>query len=41
MPGATSLLWAIAMLAAGWDGNESMHFPKEWVLEGEGFTPAV
>ena len=41
MPGATSLLWAVALLAGGWDGSEGLHFPEAWVVEAEGFTPAL
>lgn len=40
-PGAGSLLWAVAMLAAGWDGNEGSKFPAEWEAEVEGFLPAL
>lgn len=41
MPGATSLLWAVAMMAGGWDGCEGLHFPKGWIVEAEDFTPAL
>jgi hypothetical protein len=41
MPGASSLLWAIAMLAGGWDGSEGPHFPGGWVVRAEGFSPAL
>jgi len=41
MPGAASLSWAVAMLAGGWDGSEGVHFPEGWVVEAEGFTPAL
>jgi hypothetical protein len=40
-PGAASLLWAVAMLAGGWDGSERPHFPDGWKVEVEGFTPAL
>ncbi|KAK5164015.1 uncharacterized protein LTR77_010106 [Saxophila tyrrhenica] len=41
MPGAASLLWAVAMLASGWDGHEGSHFPSSWNVEVEGFLPAM
>lgn len=41
MPGAASLLWAVAMLAGGWDGAEGLHFPDSWQVEAEGFLPAM
>jgi len=41
MPGAASMLWAVALLAGGWDGSEGSHFPKAWMVDAEGFTPAL
>ena len=41
MPGAASLLWAVAMLAGGWDRNEGPHMPASWKTEVEGFTAAL
>ena len=41
MPGAASLLWAVALLAGGWDGSEGSHFPADWKAEVEGFMPAL
>ena len=41
MPGAASLLWAVAMLAGGWDEHEGAHFPASWKAEVEGFLPAM
>lgn len=40
-PGAGSLLWAVAMMAAGWDGEKGAHFPDDWNVEVEGFQPAM
>ena len=40
-PGSASLLWAVALLAGGWDGSEGSHFPPEWKVQVEGFTPAL
>lgn len=41
MPGAASLLWAVAMLAGGWDGEEGVHFPESWEVEVEEFSAAM
>lgn len=41
MPGAASLLWAVALLAGGWEGNEGGHWPEGWKVETEGFTPQL
>lgn len=42
MPGAGSLLLAVAMLAGGWDGaSEGPQFPSGWEVEVEGFVPAM
>lgn len=41
MPGATSLLWAVAMLAGGWDGEQGPHFPADWDVQVEGFLSAL
>ena len=41
MPASGGLLLAIAMMAGGWDGSEGQHFPKDWVVNAEGFTPAL
>lgn len=40
-PGSSSLLAAVAMLAGGWDGDEGVHFPDDWTVEVEGFSPAL
>lgn len=40
-PGASSLLFAIEMMAGGWDGSLGVHFPDGWVVGAEGFTPAM
>ena len=40
-PGGASLLWAVAMLAGGWDGAEGGHWPAGWEVEAEGFLPAL
>lgn len=40
-PNSASLLVAVAMMAGGWDGSEGKHFPEWWVVEVEGFTPAM
>ncbi|KAL9064020.1 MAG: hypothetical protein Q9157_007990 [Trypethelium eluteriae] len=40
-PGSASLLWAVAMLAGGWDGAEGSHWPRGWQVEVEGFAPAL
>lgn len=40
-PGASSMLFAVAMLAGGWDGAEGAHFPEEWKVQVEGFLPAL
>ncbi|KAI6849444.1 hypothetical protein KC364_g6775 [Hortaea werneckii] len=41
MPGAASLLWAVALLAGGWDGSEGGHWPKGWNVKSEGFLPQL
>ncbi|RMY21420.1 hypothetical protein D0867_03361 [Hortaea werneckii] len=41
MPGAASLLWAVALLAGGWDGSEGGHWPEGWKVESEGFVPQL
>lgn len=40
-PGSASLLWAVALLAGGWDGSVGPHFPEDWTVEVEGFSPAL
>ena len=40
-PGSASLLWAVAMLAGGWDGAEGGHWPAGWQVDAEGFAPAL
>ncbi|KAK3683985.1 Six-hairpin glycosidase-like protein [Podospora appendiculata] len=40
-PNAASLLLATAMMAGGWDGDEGKHFPRGWVVDVEGFMPAL
>jgi len=40
-PSNGSLLYAVAMLAAGWAGAEPVdRFPKHWGVMHEGLTPA-
>ena len=47
LPGNGGLLYAIAMMAAGWDGCESEHtapgFPQDgsWTVRWEGLCPAI
>ncbi|EME79181.1 uncharacterized protein MYCFIDRAFT_34214 [Pseudocercospora fijiensis CIRAD86] len=41
MPGASSLLWAIAMMAGGWQDNPGPRFPDQWKVEVEGFQAAI
>lgn len=41
MPDATSFLLAMAMMAGGWDGSEGAHFPRDWLVEVDGFSPAM
>lgn len=43
-PGAGSMLYAVAMMARGWDGSEgdAPGFPKEgWNVRVEGLSPAL
>ena len=45
LPGNGALLYAVAMMAAGWDGAPSRHapgFPDDgtWVVRWEGLKPA-
>ena len=40
-PGSASLLFAVAMMAGGWDGDEGVHFPDGWKVVAEGFTPSM
>ena len=40
-PNAASLLIATAMMAGGWDGAPGPHFPDGWVVDVEGFVPAM
>lgn len=45
LPGNGGLLWAVAMMAAGWDGGPAAHapgFPQDgtWVVRWEGLKPA-
>jgi hypothetical protein len=41
MPSSGALLIAVAMMAGGWDGSEGKHFPPEWNVEVEGFSPSM
>jgi len=41
MPDAGGLLLATAMMAGGWDGEEGPHFPKDWDVTVEGFSPSL
>ncbi|KAK2607287.1 hypothetical protein N8I77_005972 [Diaporthe amygdali] len=40
-PNAASLLLATSMMAAGWDGEPGPHFPENWEIRAEGFTPGL
>uniref|UniRef100_A0A8H7TMZ7 Six-hairpin glycosidase-like protein n=1 Tax=Bionectria ochroleuca TaxID=29856 RepID=A0A8H7TMZ7_BIOOC len=40
-PSSGSFLLAMAMMAGGWDGEEYPHFPEDWAVNVEGFTPAM
>lgn len=40
-PNAGGLLLATAMMAGGWDGDEGPHFPADWNVTVEGFTPSL
>ncbi|VUC29889.1 unnamed protein product [Clonostachys rosea] len=40
-PSSGSFLLAMAMMAGGWDGEEYPHFPADWAVKVEGFTPAM
>lgn len=40
-PASGSFLWAVAMMAGGWDGAEGSHFPEEWGAVVEGFEPVL
>ncbi|KAI2468270.1 Six-hairpin glycosidase-like protein [Annulohypoxylon bovei var. microspora] len=41
MPGSSSFLLAIAMMAGGWDGEPGTHFPEGWDVRAEGFVPGL
>ncbi|KAJ5109126.1 hypothetical protein N7456_005801 [Penicillium angulare] len=41
MPDAGGLLLAAAMMAGGWDGDEGPHFPENWNVVVEGFSPSL
>lgn len=41
LPGSSSLLLTVGMMAGGWDGDEGLHFPDEWDIEAEGFAIAM
>ncbi|RDW95045.1 hypothetical protein BP5796_00808 [Coleophoma crateriformis] len=41
MPSTGAFLLAVAMMAGGWDGQEGMHFPQDWMAKCEGFEPAM
>ncbi|KAJ5532752.1 hypothetical protein N7494_009304 [Penicillium frequentans] len=41
MPDAGGLLLATAMMAGGWDGDEGPHFPEDWNVTVEGFSPSL
>ncbi|KAL2827461.1 Six-hairpin glycosidase-like protein [Aspergillus pseudoustus] len=40
-PASSSLLFAVAMMAGGWDGAEGAHFPAHWGAKVEGFTASL
>lgn len=40
-PSSGSFLWAVAMMAGGWEGDEGSHFPEEWGAVVEGFEPVL
>ncbi|KAJ5949529.1 hypothetical protein N7454_001113 [Penicillium verhagenii] len=41
MPDAGGLLLATAMMAGGWTGDEGPHFPADWDVTVEGFSPSL
>lgn len=40
-PNSGGLLLAMAMMAGGWDGEPGPHFPSEWKVTVEGFSPGL
>ncbi|KAL4894671.1 Six-hairpin glycosidase-like protein [Aspergillus ambiguus] len=40
-PASSSMMFAVAMLAGGWDGNAGPHFPATWNAKVEGFAPGL
>jgi len=38
-PGSTSLLMAVAMMAAGWKEDPGVKFPQDWKVQVESFRP--
>ncbi|KIA75761.1 hypothetical protein HK57_00441 [Aspergillus ustus] len=40
-PASSALLYAVAMMAGGWDGAEGPHFPAHWRVKVEGFAASL
>ncbi|KAL3458388.1 Six-hairpin glycosidase-like protein [Aspergillus heterothallicus] len=40
-PASSALLFAVAMMAGGWDGAEGAHFPAHWGARVEGFVAGL
>lgn len=40
-PDSGGLLLTAAMMAGGWDGDEGPHFPEDWKVTVEGFSPGL
>lgn len=40
-PSSGGFLWAVAMMAGGWEGGEGSHFPEGWGAVVEGFEPVL
>jgi hypothetical protein len=45
-PGSGSLLYAVGMMAAGWDNQNDLHqtapgFPANWTVKVEGISKAI
>ncbi|KAI1269901.1 Six-hairpin glycosidase-like protein [Xylariaceae sp. FL1019] len=40
-PASSSFLFAIAMMAGGWDGQPGPHFPEGWIVKVEDFVPGL
>ncbi|PQE21949.1 Six-hairpin glycosidase protein [Rutstroemia sp. NJR-2017a WRK4] len=40
-PGASAFMLAMAMMAGGWVDEVGPHFPEEWIVKVEGFSPGL